>query len=39
MIDALELSPIPSPSAMPTASAMTFFTAPLSSVPTTSVVV
>ena len=33
MIDALELSPMPMPSAMPTASAMTFFTAPPSSVP------
>ena len=36
MIDALELSPMPSPSAMPTASAMTFLTAPQISVPTTS---
>ena len=36
MMDALELSPMPSPSAMPTASAMTFFTAPAISVPTTS---
>ena len=36
MIDALVLSPIPMPSAMPTARATTFFTAPPSSVPTTS---
>ena len=36
MIEALELSPMPMPSAMPTASAMTFFTAPQISVPTTS---
>jgi len=36
MIDALELSPIPRPSTMPTARAMTFFTAPQISVPTTS---
>lgn len=39
MIDALELSPIPSPSAIPTASAMTFLVAPAISVPTTSVLV
>ena len=39
MIEALVLSPMPMPSAMPTASAMTFLTAPPSSVPTTSVLV
>jgi len=37
--DALELSPSPSPSAMPTARAMTFLTAPPISVPTTSTAV
>ena len=39
MIDAWELSPMPMPLAMPTASAMTFLTAPPSSTPTTSVLV
>ena len=39
MIVALVLSPMPMPSAMPTASATTFFTAPPSSVPMTSVLV
>ena len=39
MIEALVLSPMPMPSAMPTASAMTFFTAPPSSMPMTSVLV
>ncbi len=37
MIEAFVLSPKPIPSAMPTASAMTFLTAPPSSTPTTSV--
>ena len=37
MIDAFVLSPKPIPSAIPTASAITFFTAPPSSTPTTSV--
>ena len=39
MIEACELSPIPIPLAMPTASAMTFFTAPPTSTPNTSVFV
>jgi hypothetical protein len=39
MIEALELSPMPMPSAMPTARATTFLTAPPSSVPMTSVFV
>jgi hypothetical protein len=39
MIEALVLSPNPIPSAIPHASAMTFFTAPHSSTPTTSVLV
>src|SRR5450756_180138 len=39
MIVALVLSPMPMPSAIPTARAMTFLTAPPSSVPTTSVFV
>ncbi len=39
MIEALVLSPKPIPSAMPVASAMTFFTAPPSSQPTTSTLV
>jgi hypothetical protein len=39
MIEDLELSPNPIPAARPTASAMTFLTAPLSSTPITSVFV
>ena len=39
MTEALELSPSPCPSQMPTASAMTFFTTPPISTPTTSVFV
>ena len=39
MIEALVLSPKPMPSAIPTASAMTFFTAPPSLTPTTSTLV
>jgi hypothetical protein len=37
MSEALLLSPMPMPTAMPTASAMTFFMAPAISTPTTSV--